>query len=946
MARKKTRFFQEFTHLLQRIWAGVQRLGTLVQEGRRKKAEGRREESLYSKLFNFWVDYFRHATLVQEGRRQGAEGKRKESLSSKLFNLFQLDSYFRHAALVLLLVMFLSAAALPTFAHWVAENAIVQRLPDAEVLEQQGRTLYEAERYSEAAKVWEQAADAFKARGDNLNLAMTWSNLSLAYQQLGQWQEAEQVSTQSLSLLQTEQNWGDSPEKPQILAQALDIRGRLQLARGRAEDALAAWRQAESMYTQVGDEAARTRNLINQAQALQALGLYRQAEKTLTQLQQTLQNQPDSALKATGLRSLGNVLRLVGDLNESRQVLEQSLQVAQSLKSPPAISDALLNLGNTARAQSDNQAALEYYQQAAASSSPTEGIQAQLNQLSLLLETKQISAAQGLWPKIQPIIAQLPPSRMAVYARINFAQSLTQLKKNTNTDTPSWLDIARLLSTAIEQAQSLKDARAESYALGTLGRLYEQTQQLADARNLTQQALIIAQAIAAPDIAYQWQWQLGRLKAGEDIQGALAAYEQAFQTLQSLRNDLVAINPDVQFSFRESVEPVYRQFVDLLLRTPRGVPNQDNLEKARNVIEALQLAELDNFFREACLEPKQQLDQIVDQVAPTTAIIYPIILPDRLEVIFKLPQQPLRHYATPISQETVESTIEQLRRNLIRPFTTSEARTLSQQIYNWLIQPTLAELRNNKIDTLVFVLDGSLRNIPMAALYDGQQYLLENYSIALAPGLSLIDPKPLKQRQLKALAAGLTEARLGFSPLPNVEQELAQIQSEVSAQIILDRQFTTETFQKQIESLPVPIVHLATHGQFSSNADETFILAWDEKININELRQLLQTRDESQPEAIELLVLSACQTAKGDKRAALGLAGVAVRAGARSTVASLWPVDDKSTAILMSQFYRELANNQLTKAEALRRAQLALLQNPQYQGSVFWAPYVLVGNWL
>ena len=962
MARKKSRFFQRFKHLLQQVRTGVHRLGTLL----------------------------------------------------------------------LLLAMFLSAAALPTFAHLVAENAIVQRLPDAEALEQQGRILYEAEQYSEAARLWEQAAAAFKARGDKLNLAMAWSNLSLAYQQLGQWQEAEQVSAQSLNLLQTEQNLGNSQEKSEILAQVLDVRGHLQLTRGRAEEALETWRQAESIYVQLSDDAARTRNLINQAQSLQALGLYRQAEKTLTQLKQTLQNQPDSALKATGLRSLGNVLRLVGNLSESRQVLEQSLQVARSaltledsltlrdrssasrsLKSPPAISDALLNLGNTARAQADNQAALEYYQQAAAaSSSPSEGIQAQLNQLSLLLETKQVSAAQALWPKIQPTIAQLPPSRMAVYARINFAQSLMKLRtgdweletgneletepydagtrgrgdtergedtgtrgrgdtgmleknsprlpistsprlfletltQGTDSSSPSLSSIAQLLATAIEQAKSLKDARAESYAFGTLGGLYEQTQQLADARNLTQQALLIAQAIAAPDIAYQWQWQLGRLKVGEDMKGALAAYNEAFKTLQSLRNDLVAINPDIQFSFRESVEPVYRQFVDLLLRT-RGnqPPSQDNLQKAREVLEALQLAELDNFFREACLEPKQQLDQIVDQVAPTTAIIYPIILPDRIEVIFKLPQQPLRHYATPISETEVESTIEQLRRNLLRPFTTNAARSLSQQVYHWLIQPTLAELRNSKIDTLVFVLDGSLRNIPMAALYDGEQYLLENYSIALAPGLSLIDPKPLKREQLKALAAGVTQARLGFSPLPNVGRELEQIQSEVPAFVLLDRQFTTQMFQDQMESLPVPIVHLATHGQFSSNADETFILAWDDKIKVNELKNLLQTRNQSRPEAIELLVLSACQTAQGDKRAALGLAGVAVRAGARSTVASLWPVDDESTAMLMSQFYRELANNALTKAEALRRAQLVLLQNPQYQGSVFWAPYVLVGNWL
>jgi len=234
----------------------------------------------------------------------------------------------------------------------------------------------------------------------------------------------------------------------------------------------------------------------------------------------------------------------------------------------------------------------------------------------------------------------------------------------------------------------------------------------------------------------------------------------------------------------------------------------------------------------------------------------------------------------------------------------------------------------------------------MAALYDGQQYLVQKYAIALTPGLQLLSPRSLERGQLKALTAGLSEARQGFSALNNVALELNQIKSEVSSTVLLNQKFTSTTFQKEINSAPFPVVHLATHGQFSSKADETFILTWDGRINVNQLDNLIRIRDQGRPNVIELLVLSACQTAAGDKRAALGLAGVAVRAGARSTLASLWNLDDESTALLMSQFYRELANKQLTKAEALRQSQLALLKNSNYQRPMFWAPYVLVGNWL
>ncbi len=855
----------------------------------------------------------------------------------------------RLGSVLLLLTMFMSAGLLPpTLAYMTAKNSIVQSLPDAQTLLEQGRKFYSAERFASAAASWQQAATALKANGDKLRLAMILGNLSLAYQQLGRWTEAEDAIAQSLNLLKTAPNL-HTKERSQILAQALDIQGRLQLAVAKAEDALNTWQQAVDIYAQLGDRNAIIRNRINSAQALQALGLYRRAQKTLTETAKLLQTQPNSSLKVTGLRSLGNVLLVTGNLEQSRQVLSQSLEVASSLLDRQAIADVLLSLGNTARAQQDTGAAIDFYRQAAnAATSPTTHIDAQINQLRLLLETKQFTALLALLPQIQAQIGDLPLSRTAVYARINFAQSLTRLRQNTKGDTPSWLDIAQLLSTAVQQATSLQDRHTESYALGTLGGVYEQTQQWSDAQNLTQQAMLIAQAIDAKDIAYQWQWQLGRLlRARGDIKGALAAYTEAVKTLQSLRNDLVAINTEVQFSFRDEVEPVYRQLVELLLqRQGNSQPSQENLQTARETIESLQLAELDNFFRQACLVAKREIDQVIDQKDQTAAAIYPIILADRLEVIFKLPQKALLHYATAIPQSQVESTLERLRQNLTEPDTLAEAKSLSQQVYNWLIKPAATELAQSNVKTLVFVLDSSLRNIPMAALYDGKQYLIEKYGIALTPGLQLVNPKSLQSEELKVIAAGLTEPRPGFSALPNVKRELEEIRSLVPSSILLNNKFTSTALQNRINSVPFPVVHLATHGQFSSKAEETFIVAWDKRIYVNELNNLVRTREQNRPEPIELLVLSACETAAGDKRAALGLAGVAVRAGARSTIASLWNLDDESTAQLMSRFYQELANKALTKAEALRRAQLALLQNPKYQRPIFWAPYVLLGNWL
>lgn len=126
---------------------------------------------------------------------------------------------------------------------------------------------------------------------------------------------------------------------------------------------------------------------------------------------------------------------------------------------------------------------------------------------------------------------------------------------------------------------------------------------------------------------------------------------------------------------------------------------------------------------------------------------------------------------------------------------------------------------------------------------------------------------------------------------------------------------------------------------------KTVLLAYDKVINIREFDKLLKGKIKTDADAIELLVLSACQTAKGNKRSALGMAGVAAQAGARTTIATLWLVDADSTALLMEEFYKGLKNG-ISKAEALRLAQLTLMKNPKYAHHYYWAPFLLVGSWL
>ena len=833
------------------------------------------------------------------------------------------------------------------------EENVTRESTDLEQLETQAKYYYSVAQFERAIASWQQVNEIYTQSEDALNQGRILSNLALAYSQLNNEPEAIQKIDASLNLLaKSSASVGD---KVPILAQVLNNQGIILLNRGKPEQAISVWQRAKVNYGLIEDDLGIIRVSINQASAFKELGLYRRALKTLTDVETQLAQQPDSLIKTTGLRSYGDVLRLVGQVKRSQEMLEASLAAAYNIDNPNEEVKALMALGNAHKVGQPTEA-IELYDrgldicQANPDCQSTDlSLQINLAKLNLRSDSPQWRDGQELIAPIQAELARLPDNRANIDRTINFAHVLVKLHhKSLETKypldkIPSLPAIEALLKDTIEQAKAIDYQKAQSYGWGLQGQIEEDLQQWDAAQKYTRRALVLGQKLNAPEIVYLWQWQSGRInRALGNRPEAIAHYARAVELLKSLSRDLVAIDPDVQYSFREGVEPVYRELVNLLLADPNSSVSQANLEGAREVIESLQLAELNNFFREACLDA-----QVVniDSVDKKAAVIYPIILGDRLEVILSLPDRPLQHYSTEISNQKLETIIEEYRQNIVVRSRRNFYRS-SEQLYDLLIRPALSDLAHDRIETIVFVPDGSLRNIPFSALYNGEQYIIENYNIALTPGLQLLSPRPLEQIKLKTIAAGITESRQGFSSLKYVNSELEKIEDRVDSVVLLNEDFTTESLQKKIKFSDRPIVHIATHGQFSSSLEDTFLVAWNDRININQLDRILQTRNPSQKDAIELLVLSACETATGDKRAALGLAGMAVRAGARSTLATLWSVNDRATAKLMSDFYYELSDRHLTKADAVRQAQLSLLRTRGYEHPFYWASYVLLGNWL
>jgi CHAT domain-containing protein len=244
--------------------------------------------------------------------------------------------------------------------------------------------------------------------------------------------------------------------------------------------------------------------------------------------------------------------------------------------------------------------------------------------------------------------------------------------------------------------------------------------------------------------------------------------------------------------------------------------------------------------------------------------------------------------------------------------------------------------------TLIIVPDGPLRTIPFAVLHDGGRFLVERYAIGITPALSLVGAVRA-QPITRVLLNGIIAPTQGFPGLPFVAEELASVGATFPSREYTDTSFVTATLEREMVEGGYSIVHMATHAQIESDYRRSFLLAHDDLITMDELEDTIGSQRFSD-RPVDLLVLSACRTAVGDERAALGLAGVAVKAGARSALASLWAVNDESTALLIGEFYRELASG-ASKAAALRGAQLALLNDTRYSHPAYWAPFLMIGDW-
>jgi CHAT domain-containing protein len=574
------------------------------------------------------------------------------------------------------------------------------------------------------------------------------------------------------------------------------------------------------------------------------------------------------------------------------------------------------------------------------------------------------------------LLERLPNSQNKVYASIDLAELKQPVASSNFTSFPAQcsprqlndLQAEELFQKAVSIAQSIKDSRSESFALGKLGHLYECRKDYDKALDFTKQARLAAdQNLGAKDSLYLWEWQAGRIfKAKAKESEASSAYERAIMTLGDIRGSLLLAERDLQFSFRDTISPLYREFARLKLERAESlrIANQEyqkELDSALDAIDSLKLAELQNYFGNDCVFAVFDKERVDDLEREDTAVFSSIILEDRTAIVVSFPnpehkfnpkaERRLKKFQWLNDSKKLEEEIKKFRLDIQKFYDrTDPFLTPAQNLYNSIIRPFTSDLDSAKIKTLVFIQDGLLRSVPMAALHDGQEFLVQKYAIATTPGLRLTSPKPLDFQELRTLALGLTEAATvdgeKFKPLANVTDELTQVTNLFpGSKKLLNEEFTPQSLEQELKQAVYPIIHIATHGQFGTIAEDSFLVTGNnQKITITQLESDIR-RFSRGSEPVELLALTACQTGIGDDRATLGMAGMTVQAGVRSALASLWYVDDAFTQELVAKFYDNL-RSQMSKAEALKEAQKALINQNKKIHPAQWAPFILIGNWL
>ncbi|MCP4699649.1 MAG: CHAT domain-containing protein, partial [Gammaproteobacteria bacterium] len=674
---------------------------------------------------------------------------------------------------------------------------------------------------------------------------------------------------------------------------------------GRFAEAAARWQHIAASRQAHQHQGSNTDILSRLAAAYQGLGMHYTVFKTLDKALLSTEKTGNISRRALLLSQFSDAWLTTGLADIAASQAKTAVELARSAEDRAVLARALNNRGNALSVLARYPEALPAYREAEALAVQT-GEQALLARILLNRINALFKQGNGLvtpdellpeLSRIRRILKQLPGGHAKSTGHLAlgaFAQALWE-KESARRE---WMQEAQTAyRQAARSAEAARDLRHLSIAHARLGRLYEIDKQHKPALLHTRQAIFHAEQsvpFGAPgrdgrhsrkagngDILYRWLWQRARIhQARGEPERALASYRRAAETLQAVQAILSIGSRKPGHGFDNMVRPLYYGLAELLLQqaaNAKPMRRQEYLKEARRYLEQVKAVEIRDYYRDECLQKPREAE--LEQLIPAhTAVVYPLPLENRLVLLVSLRDKNedsenrtvrIHQAAVPVGRKTIEQQARQFHRDLQ---TRSHKRFMksARLLYAWLIEPLEPLLSEHAVDTLVMVPDGWLCMVPPAALHDGKRFLAERYALAVTPGLTLNTPRTVVWKDANMLLAGLSDSVSGYPPLPQVPAEIRGIQEIAHARVLLNEAFSARGLEQALGEKAYTVVHLATHGEFDIDPEFTYLLAHDQKLRVDQLQHFLG-KGRSRENPLELLTLSACKTAVGDDRAALGL---------------------------------------------------------------------------
>ena len=704
---------------------------------------------------------------------------------------------------------------------------------------------------------------------------------------------------------------------------------------------------------------------ILKANALKAMGRHKLALSTLLPFVSDISEYSQPQLIVKFYISLGNIYLAFSNQETASKYFEKSLKLAKQTENYLLASEVLNEMGMLFYIYAEHQdfgiksikafeLALDYLEKSSSYSHETNLFHGTIminmtraflypkNNLKTTKKNDQIN-------KTLNFVTDLPDTYRKCMQMITIAHFFEQMILSDKKKYSSYIEKAYTIYKTVENInQSIKNDRLASIVYCRMGALYERTNQLESAISLTRRAIFSAQSISAPENTYIAHWQLGRLyrKKGQE-KLAINQYQKSIEVLTPIRQQIYHSDLMKKKIFDKKIKPVYLELAEVFFYMASKQSQPDQYENmVRNVwttMDKVKTAELEDIFNDECVSYKEKDYLSLDNHLDSAAVMYVIPFEKQPGIIVKLPDG-FRHYSLQVDTKTFNKTIFQFRQALQK---WDDINTFAMDLYNWIISPIYGDLKKQEVKTLVVASDGAMRLLPFSLfLKSDETFLIEEFEIVTIPSLQLTRTIPTNRETPNILLCGLTTKRtIGnkiFPALPLVNKELAEIQKILPGEVLINSNFSHSNLTRILAQNEISIIHMATHGEFVGIPEKSFLLTEKGRLTMNDLEGVIKLTPSA---SIDLLTLSACQTAIGDERAAFGLAGVAVKAGANCAIASLWSVDDYISQKIIKEFYLNVFVHKKTKATALQLAQLKILEKPQFWYPATWAAFLVIGNW-